>query len=129
MGNYLEVNRRQQVISLLELGWTYRRIESETGVRRETVSRYDRQRRSNAAKVTTGSPANAAEVTAGSALPARSLAAAHKEAIIKKLESGLTTQCIWQDLVEEYGYSHSYESVTSDLNRLLSDPCRSIFLK
>jgi len=118
MGNYLKVHKRQQVISLLELGWTYRRIESETGVRRETVSGYDQQRRSNAAKVTAGSPANAAKVTAGSELPARSLAAVHKEAIIKKLESGLTAQRIWQDLVEEYGYGHSYESVKRYVRRL-----------
>ena len=44
MGNYLKMKQRQQVIALLELGWTYRRIETETGVRRETVSRYDRWR-------------------------------------------------------------------------------------
>ena len=46
MVNCLKMKRRQQVIALLELGWTYRRIEAETGVRRETVSRYDRQRAS-----------------------------------------------------------------------------------
>jgi len=118
MGNYLKVHRQQQVISLLELGWTYRRIEAETGVRRETVSRYDRQRRSNAAKVTTGSEANAAKVFPGSELPARSLAVPYEEQIIKKLESGLTAQRIWQDLVEEYGYGHSYESVKRFVRRL-----------
>jgi hypothetical protein len=42
--------KKSQVLALLELGWSYRRIEAETGVRRETVSRYDRMRRSNAAK-------------------------------------------------------------------------------
>ncbi|MBK8232854.1 MAG: hypothetical protein IPK72_20310 [Candidatus Eisenbacteria bacterium] len=55
MGNYLKMMKRQQVIALLELGWTYRRIESETGVRRETISRYARLRLSNAAKVFAGS--------------------------------------------------------------------------
>jgi uncharacterized protein YerC len=44
--NYLKMQKKQQVIALLELGWTYRRIEAETGVRRETVSRYDRLRKS-----------------------------------------------------------------------------------
>jgi len=44
MPNYLKMERKQQVIALLELGWSYRRIEAETGVRRETVSEYDRQR-------------------------------------------------------------------------------------
>ena len=32
MANYLKVSKRQQVTSLLELGWSYRRIERETGV-------------------------------------------------------------------------------------------------
>ena len=55
MANYLKMPKKQQVIALLELGWSYRRIEAETGVRRETVSRYDRARRSNAANVFPGS--------------------------------------------------------------------------
>jgi len=32
--NYLKKPKLQQVTALLELGWTYRRIEAETGVRR-----------------------------------------------------------------------------------------------
>jgi hypothetical protein len=126
VGNYLKALQRQQVIALLELGWTYRRIESETGVRRETVSRYDRLRRSNAAKVFPGSgpiegaasgaeslltSSNPAKVFPGSDLPARSTAAVYREVILEKREAGLTAQRVWQDLVEEYGYGHSYESV------------------
>jgi transposase len=140
MANYLKMKQRQQVIALLDLGWTYRRIQTETGVRRETVSRYDRLRRAKAAKVfpgsessapTTeplqtpehetasanpanvfpGSPSNAAKVFAGSELPARSTAAPYRAAILEKLGHGLSLQRIWQDLVEEYGYGGSYESV------------------
>ena len=44
MPNYLKMPQKQQVLALLALGWSYRRIEAETGVRRETVGRYDRQR-------------------------------------------------------------------------------------
>ncbi|MFI5232623.1 MAG: IS21 family transposase, partial [Gemmatimonadales bacterium] len=81
MPNYLKMPKQQQVAALLALDWSYRRIEAETGVRRETVSRYDRRRRANAAKVFPGSagcdppvpegagaadPANAAKVFAGS---------------------------------------------------------------
>ena len=55
VANYLKMLKRQQVLALLDLGWTYRRIEAETGVRRETVSRYDVRRRANAAKVFPGS--------------------------------------------------------------------------
>ena len=42
MPNYLKMPKKSQVLALLALGWSYRRIEAETGVRRETVSRYDR---------------------------------------------------------------------------------------
>lgn len=55
MPNYLKMPKQQHVIALLELGWSYRRIEGETGVRRKTVSRYDRMRRANAAKTFPGS--------------------------------------------------------------------------
>jgi transposase len=41
MGNYLKMADRQRILALRELGWSYRRIERETGVRRETVARYD----------------------------------------------------------------------------------------
>ena len=54
MGNYLQMAKRQQVQALL-LGWSYRHIEAETGVRRETISRYDAERTAKAAKVFPGS--------------------------------------------------------------------------
>jgi hypothetical protein len=47
--------KKSQVLALLELGWSYRRIEAETGVRREAVSRYDQTRRSHAAETFPGS--------------------------------------------------------------------------
>ena len=133
MANYLKMLKRQQVLALLDLGWTYRRIEAETGVRRETVSRYDRRRRSNAAKVFPGSetlkpaPAatgsdppspNAAKVFPGSKLPVRSAAALYRDTIVEKLEAGLTVQRVWQDLVEQFGYGQSYESVKRYVRKL-----------
>ena len=138
MGNYLKVDRKQQVISLLQLGWSYRRIESETGVRRETVSRYDQLRRSkpanvfpgseevssaisedseglgesNPAKVFPGSESKAAKVFSGLPVPPRSSAAIHHDEIVDKIENKrLSGKRVWQDLVEDYGYAQSYESV------------------
>src|SRR5688572_11276958 len=137
MPNYLKMPKKSQVLALLELGWSYRRIEAETGVRRETVSRYERMRRANAAKTFPGSdpspPAespdcsdgegsNAAKTFAGSEpKPAKTFpgstsrprftAAVYRTAITEKLDAGLSLQRIWQDLVEEYGYGASYESV------------------
>jgi hypothetical protein len=40
MSNILSEDKRQQVIALGRLGWPLRRIEQETGVRRETASAY-----------------------------------------------------------------------------------------
>src|SRR3984957_19766044 len=40
MSNALSEDKRQQVIALGRLGWPLRRIEQETGVRRETAGRY-----------------------------------------------------------------------------------------
>jgi transposase len=137
MSNYLKMPKKAQVLALLELGWSYRRIEAETGVRRETVGRYDRARSGNAAKTFPGSeaspptdpqdlsaineskaaktfpgsPANAAKMFPGSPRRARFAAAIYRTAIIEKLDAGLSVQRIWQDLVEEYGYGASYESV------------------
>ena len=55
MPNYLKMPKKSQVFALLELGWSYRRIEAETGVRRETVSGYDAARQANPAKTFLGS--------------------------------------------------------------------------
>src|SRR3984893_14291202 len=40
MSNVLSEAKKQQVIALGRLGWPLRRIEQETGVRRETASAY-----------------------------------------------------------------------------------------
>jgi hypothetical protein len=40
MGNVLSKERREQVIALGRLGWSLRRIEQATGVRRETAGDY-----------------------------------------------------------------------------------------
>src|SRR5215468_1980532 len=40
MSNALSEEKRQQVIALGKLGWPLRRIEQETGVRRETAGAY-----------------------------------------------------------------------------------------
>jgi len=117
MANYLKMEQKQRIYGLLELGWSYRRIQRETGVRRETVARYHREWLSKAAKVPTGSadqPASldpkAAKVLTSSPPPA-STAAPHEEFIAEGLSRGLSYQRIWQDLVEERGYAGGYDSV------------------
>lgn len=100
MTNYLKMPKKQQVIALLALGWSYRRIEAETGVHRETVAGYDPNRPPKPAKTFPGSD------------PRRRFAAAgYRDTIKEKLDAGLSLQRVWQDLVEEYSYGASYESV------------------
>ena len=139
MPNYLKMPKKSQVLALLELGWSYRRIEAETGVRRETVSRLRRGRArqmrpkrspaptrrhppipsivpradgSNAAKTFAGSDVKSGQnVPRLGAAPAVRRRASIATAITEKLDAGLSLQRIWQDLVEEYGYGASYESV------------------
>jgi transposase len=143
------MTKRQQVIALLALGWSFRRIERETGVRRETVSRYSRPADPNAAKVFPGSEgpeslagpgsekvlgpsagsnpakvfpgsgAKAAKAFPGSRLPPRSSAARFRDVILEKLEAGLTIQRVYQDLQEEYDYAHSYESVKRYVRKIV----------
>ncbi len=40
MSNVLSRTKQQQVVALSQLGWSARRIEAETGIRRETASKY-----------------------------------------------------------------------------------------
>jgi transposase len=151
MANYLKMPKKSQVLALLELGWSYRRIERETGVRRETVSGYDEIRRANAAKTFpgsdrppptdsgqvgagadsnpaktfAGSDANPAKTFPGSDPPGRFAAARYHDAIVDKRTRRLTAQRIWQDLTEEFGYAHSYESVKRYL-RTIAPPARPV---
>ena len=75
MPNYLKMPKKTQVLALLELGWSYRRIEAETGVRRETVSGYDAARDANAAKTFPGSePSPSSNLGEGSSVAASNAA-------------------------------------------------------
>jgi len=114
MGNYLRMADRQRILALLELGWSYRRIERETGVRRETVARYDRRRVSKAANLTAGPEAKPADVTSGPRSAAEPYRAIIEAAVVK----GISAQRIWQDLREDHGFSASYSSVKRFVRRV-----------
>src|SRR6476659_6373941 len=103
---------KRRVLALLELGWPYRRIERETGVRRETVARYDPRRQAKAANLSTGSE-SASDEEAESESKADNLSAGSSHAhgppgvaepyraqIEAGLRQGLTAQRIYQDLCE-----------------------------
>lgn len=109
MANYLKMAVKQQIQALLALGWSYRRIERETGVRRETISRYDREGISKPAKVPAGSELR---------LSSNSRAAPHHDVIQSGLDKGLSAQRIFEDLCFDHGYGGSYDSVKRYCRRL-----------
>jgi transposase len=114
MANYLKMADRRRILALLELGWSYRRIQRETGVRRETVARYDPKREPKPAKVPTGPRSNAAKVPAGS----QSACEPYRHIIEQAVEKGLSAQRIWQDLKDEHHFSYGYDSVKRFVRRL-----------
>ena len=139
MSNVLNEEKKKQVIALGQLGWTLRRIEEATGVRRETAAGYlkvagipVRQpggwgRRNTAApskpanEGTTGpeaaKPANAGEVTTDSSglktssQPTASTSEPYRELIEGALSQGRNAMSVWQELVDRHGFTGSYESV------------------
>jgi transposase len=145
MSNVLIEDKQQQVIALGRLGWSLRRIERETGVRRETAGGYLRAAgmavrppgawgRSAAAKpaigVTTGSEAKPAnEVTTGSepvpanpSAPAGSSCEPWRDEIDLGLSRGRNAMAIWQDLVASQGFTGNYQSVKRYVRKLRGRP-------
>jgi len=144
MSNVLSEDKQQQVIALGQLGWSLRRIERETGIRRETASSYlraagiplrepggwGRRRPAKPANaVTTGSEANPAiGVTTGSEPPevakisspilASSVSEPFREMIEAGLSRGRNAMAIWQDLVADYGFTGGYQSVKRFVRKL-----------
>jgi transposase len=152
VSNVLSETKKQQVIALGQLGWTLRKIEQRTGVRRETASRYLKEaevairppgRWGRAAPTPfvraptlDSKPANEPQVTsdfggvleavAASAPPGSSPTAsaceAHREAIELGLSRGRNAVAIYQDLVDSRGFTGSYSSVKRFVRQLRAAP-------
>jgi transposase len=136
MSNVLDQTTRQQILALGRLGWTLKRIEENTGVRRETISGYlkaagipvrGRGRPSetkskpaiNGESVSTDSPlACTGDASTGGVpvpRPARAPSASacepYRTLIAEALGRGRNAMAIWQDLVDDHGFSARYASV------------------
>ena len=153
MSNVLADDKHHQVVALGRLGWSLRRIERTTGVRRETISGYlkaagivvpGRGRRASRAKpaispagvstdsgganpaISEAGPADSgqakaatrAEVSTDSgpfSRPARAPSASacepYRELIAEALSRGRNAMAIWQDLVDDHGFTARYASV------------------
>lgn len=129
-------DKKQQVIALGRLGWSLRRIEDATSVRRETAAAYlraagiairppggwGRSEAKPAIQVSTDLASKPAiEVSTDSATPIEaerpgvsptaSHCEPHREFIEEALSKGRNAMAIWQDLVDRHGFAHRYASV------------------
>src|SRR6202166_2273441 len=115
MANVWNEEKKQQVLALGRLGWSLRRIQQATHVRRETASAYLKAA-GIAVRPPSGwgrhapKPANEDEVITDSAV-VTSACEPYREAIDLGLSRGRNAMAIWQDLVSEYGFASSYQSV------------------
>jgi len=123
MGNVLSKEKREQVIVLGRLGWSLRRIEEATGVRRETAGDYLRS-----AGIVVRSPgswgpkplAKPATLVITGPLPSgvaqdvqrtASSSEPYRELIELELSRGRNAMGIFQDLVDSHGFTGGYQSV------------------
>ena len=160
MANVLNEEKKQQVLALGRLGWSLRRIQQATKIRRETASAYlkaagiavrlpsgwgrcepkpanevitdfgaakpsipvipdacnpnpNPENPSNKGRSkTTSKPANENQViTDSEVVTGPSACEPYREAIDLGLSRGRNAMAIWQDLVSEYGFASSYQSV------------------
>ena len=137
MSNVLDESTQQQIRALGRLGWTLSRIQQVTGVRRETIGGYlkaagipvrrrgrpseSKPKPAISRKVSTDSgptkPAisEAAVSTDSAAGPSRAPSASacepYRELIADALTRGRNAMAIWQDLVDDHGFSARYASV------------------
>ena len=145
MSNVLDKQKQHDILSLGRHGWSLRRIEAATGVRRETAGEYLRaagipvqgrgRRREGRAKpaistteVSTDPPANPAIVSGVStdSAPARAPSASacelYREVITEALARGRNAMAIWQDLVDDHGFTARYASVRRFVASLRAAP-------
>ena len=135
MSHVLSREKREQVIALGRLGWSLRRIEQATGVRRETAGDYlrgagialrrpggwgrhspskaaidpitDSEGRDSKAAIEVITDLLARKPGCGPA----SNCEPYRELIALELERGRNAMGIWQDLVDSHGFAGGYQSV------------------
>jgi transposase len=135
MANRLAMDKAQAIKGLEAAGLSERQIASTLEVSRKAVRRHLGRISSKDTEAPTGSSAHRVEgpkdtkaPTGSEPLPdapespsaeaSRSLCQAYREAILAKLEQGLTAQRIFQDLRDEQGFTGQYPSVRRYVRRL-----------
>ena len=130
MANVLKDEKKQQIIALGRLGWSLRKIQEATRVRRETISAYlrgagveiwppGRWRRESKAKpaipVITdfGVGLSGKESENSKGVCSASSCEPYREIIELGLSRDRNAMAIWQDLVSDYGFQGGYQSLWS----------------
>ena len=124
MSNVLSEHTRQQGLALGRLGWSLRRIEEATGVRRETAGGYLKtagvpvRGRGGRPRDWPPKPATTPEVFTDPVVaprpgraPRTSACEPYRELIVQALGRGRNAMAIWQDLVDDHGFGGRYASV------------------
>src|SRR6266545_3195485 len=137
MANLLSDAKKQQVIALGQLGWTLRRIQAATGVRRETAGAYLKAAGlvvrppgrwghlpKPAIEVSTD-PETPGAASSGPAwaprpqrAPTASACAPYRELIELAVAHGRNAVAIWRDLVDDHGFPAQYASVRRFVGQL-----------
>jgi transposase len=148
MANQLKMVQIETIIALHQRKWSIRRIARELDLHRDTVARHIAQHEQGAKQAGAplgdsaipGSSGDAKQATdqegaqsvkigqapIGSTRPSKpqeheqqaSLCEPWRQVILDKLEAGLTAQRIYQDLVNEHGFTAKYHSVRRFVFRL-----------
>lgn len=147
MSNVLNQEKQQQILALGRLGWSLRRIEEQTGVRRETASAYLKaagvavrgpgrwgqpgtvsSSNKPPAHLTAAKPANEVTTDPGDKTPGNpqpstptcsaSACEPYREMIEAWLSRGRNATAIWQDLVDQHGYGGGYQTVKRFVRKL-----------
>jgi transposase len=137
--NVLSEENKQQVIALGRLGWSLRRIQRATHIRRETAAAYlkaagiairpprgwgRRAPAKPANEVTTDFGAGPAgeKVVPPEPRPGRSPSASacepYREVIELGRSRGRNAMAVWQDLVDHHGFTAGYQSVKRFIQKL-----------
>jgi hypothetical protein len=100
--NTLTAEQRERVLAMLREGKSLRRIEHETGHRRETIAAYGRR-----AGLLGG---DVADLDAARAEPV-SICEPHRETIAAALDDGVSLRAVHAELAERYGFIGSYSTL------------------
>ena len=131
MSNVLDNSTQHQLIALGRLGWSLRRIEHATGIRRETASAYLKaaripvRGRGGRPRTWPPNPATTPQVSTDPGAPGRpgrapsaSACEPYRERIEAALALGRNAVAIYQDLVTDHSFPAGYASVRRFVRRL-----------